>query len=320
MNVVIVGGFLPYPANSGSRIRMLNLAVRLAKRHRITYVATRNPDRAEGRQALDHLGDHGIEAVEVEHTPLPKRGPRFYAKLAANLVSPVPYSVASFDSPALRARRGRDRLAAPRRPLAGRLALRHGRVLRDRRRRHDRHDAKRRDAGLGALRLDRDEPVETGLYRRPGAASSRVTRAGCSPRPDGSSPSARRMPPWFGSASACRPTASTSSTTASIARSSNPSPPPPTTTPGASSSWAASTAPEPRRARPAPRPHLPGRARGRSPTRRSRSSAATRPRRSSGGWPRPPARRCAPTSPTSARISRGPASWPCRCGSEAVRA
>ena len=31
-----------------------------------------------------------------------KSGPRFYARLAANLASPVPYSVASHSSPALR--------------------------------------------------------------------------------------------------------------------------------------------------------------------------------------------------------------------------
>lgn len=101
MNVVIVGGPLPYPANSGNRIRTLNLVVRLARRHRITYVGTKNPDRAEANSALEYLGDHGVEAVEVGHVVPPKSGVGFYARLGANLLSPLPYSVASHHGPAL---------------------------------------------------------------------------------------------------------------------------------------------------------------------------------------------------------------------------
>ncbi|MFO0907032.1 MAG: glycosyltransferase [Isosphaeraceae bacterium] len=103
MNVVTVGGCLPYPANTGGRLRTLNLLVRLARRHRITYLATRNPDRAEASAALAYLADHGIEPVEIEHTVLRKSGPRFYARLAANLASTLPYSVASHHAPAINA-------------------------------------------------------------------------------------------------------------------------------------------------------------------------------------------------------------------------
>ena len=58
----------------------------------------------EGRQpqALIGLGDHGIEALFVDH-PLPrKNGLPFYGRLAANLLSPLPYSVASHASAELR--------------------------------------------------------------------------------------------------------------------------------------------------------------------------------------------------------------------------
>ena len=107
LNVVVVGSDLPYPANSGGRIRTLNLLVRLAKSHRVTYIGTRNADRAEGRAALEYLGDHRVKAIEVEHTVPAKAGLRFYARLAANLASPLPYSVATHQSPALtRAVRG----------------------------------------------------------------------------------------------------------------------------------------------------------------------------------------------------------------------
>ncbi len=101
MNVVVVGGALPFPANTGSRIRTLNLLTRLARRHRITLVGTRNPDPRAGRAAVEYLDDHGIKAVEVEHVVPSKSGPGFYARLAANLASPLPYSVASHIGPAL---------------------------------------------------------------------------------------------------------------------------------------------------------------------------------------------------------------------------
>jgi glycosyltransferase involved in cell wall biosynthesis len=101
MNVVIVGGNMPYPATSGNRIRTLNLVVRLARRHRVRFLGPRNPDRAEAAEALAYLRDHKIEAVEVEHTVPKKSGPGFYARLAANLASPLPYSVATHHSEAL---------------------------------------------------------------------------------------------------------------------------------------------------------------------------------------------------------------------------
>lgn len=101
MNVVVVGGALPYPADAGNRIRTLNLLVRLARRHRVTLLAARNPDRREARAAVEYLADHRVEAVEVAHAVPPKSGARFYARLAANLASPLPYSVASHHGPAL---------------------------------------------------------------------------------------------------------------------------------------------------------------------------------------------------------------------------
>ena len=103
MNAVIVDGDAAYPPSSGKRLRTLNLMLRLARRHRITYIARCHDGPEAAKRAAEFLGDHGIEAVLVEH-PLPrKRGPAFYARLAANLFSPLPYSVASHDSPPLRA-------------------------------------------------------------------------------------------------------------------------------------------------------------------------------------------------------------------------
>ena len=102
MNVVIVDGDVSYPATSGKRLRTLNLMLRLARRHRITYIARGDAGSAEARQATEFLGDQGIETIVVDH-PLPRKsGPLFYARLAANLLSALPYSAASHHSPRMR--------------------------------------------------------------------------------------------------------------------------------------------------------------------------------------------------------------------------
>jgi glycosyltransferase involved in cell wall biosynthesis len=100
--VAIVDEELPYPTTSGKRIRTLNLVLRLAGCHRVTYLCHRNADPDEARQAAAFLGDHGIETVVVDRAVPRKSGPLFYARLAANLLSPIPYSVATHTSRALR--------------------------------------------------------------------------------------------------------------------------------------------------------------------------------------------------------------------------
>ena len=102
MNAAVVDGDVCYPPSSGKRLRTLNLMLRLARRCSITYIARCHGGREEMKRAETFLGDHGIEARLVDH-PLPrKKGPAFYARLAANLLSPLPYSVATHDSPLLR--------------------------------------------------------------------------------------------------------------------------------------------------------------------------------------------------------------------------
>ncbi len=99
LNVIIVASELPYPPTAGNRIRTLNLALRLSRRHRITFLAHQSGDAAG---AVKFLHDQGIESVLVGRALPPKAGIPFYARLAANLASPLPYSVASHNSPALR--------------------------------------------------------------------------------------------------------------------------------------------------------------------------------------------------------------------------
>jgi len=106
LRVVIVDEELPYPPISGKRIRTLNLVLRLARRHDIRYLCHRNADPAELRQAVEFFRDHGITPVLSDSVVPPKSvhgGAKFYARLAANLLSPRPYLVDVNNSPALRA-------------------------------------------------------------------------------------------------------------------------------------------------------------------------------------------------------------------------
>jgi glycosyltransferase involved in cell wall biosynthesis len=102
LNVVIVDEELPYPPTSGKRIRTLNLTLRLARRHHITYVCHRNADAEEARRAAAYLAGHGIKAIAVDRAVPKKSGPAFYFRLAVNLTSPLPYSVAAHTSAALK--------------------------------------------------------------------------------------------------------------------------------------------------------------------------------------------------------------------------
>jgi len=101
LRVAVLDEELPFPATSGKRIRTFNLLSRLAERHRVTVLCHRNPDAAEAAAADAAFRQLGIETVIVERSVPSKSGPVFYARLAGNLLSPLPYSVASHSSPAL---------------------------------------------------------------------------------------------------------------------------------------------------------------------------------------------------------------------------
>ena len=102
LHIAVVDEELPYPANSGKRIRTLNLLLPLARRHRITYLAHPSVEPGETEQARAFLEEHGIK-VRIASRRLPaKSGASFYGRLALNLLSPLPYSVQTHNSPALR--------------------------------------------------------------------------------------------------------------------------------------------------------------------------------------------------------------------------
>jgi glycosyltransferase involved in cell wall biosynthesis len=103
LRVAVLDEELPFPPTSGKRIRSFNLLRRLADRHRVTVLCHRNPDPAEAAAAEAGFRRLGIETVVVDRAVPPKSGPGFYARLAGNLLSPLPYSVSTHASPALAA-------------------------------------------------------------------------------------------------------------------------------------------------------------------------------------------------------------------------
>jgi polysaccharide biosynthesis protein PslH len=101
LHVAVLDEELPFPLTSGKRIRTYNLLARLASRHRVTILCHKNPDRHEALVAEDEFRALGIETAVIDRTVPPKSGPSFYARLASNLLSPLPYSVATHASLAL---------------------------------------------------------------------------------------------------------------------------------------------------------------------------------------------------------------------------
>jgi polysaccharide biosynthesis protein PslH len=106
LRVAVIDEELPYPAISGKRIRTLNLIQRLAERHEVSFLCHRNPDPREAAAAIEFFRDHGIRTIVADRAPPPRStlqgGAKFYARLAANLLSPLPYLVTANCSPQLR--------------------------------------------------------------------------------------------------------------------------------------------------------------------------------------------------------------------------
>jgi glycosyltransferase involved in cell wall biosynthesis len=100
--VVVVDEGLPWPLDSGKRIRTVELLRRLAGDFRIRLVAPRDP--ADPESSLDALRDLGIEPVPVPRRAPRKRGVRFALDLARNLATPRPYMAMAHRSRAVRAR------------------------------------------------------------------------------------------------------------------------------------------------------------------------------------------------------------------------
>lgn len=98
MRVVIVNEGLAYPPKGGNWLRTLNLMLPLAARHEITYLCRGSADREAVETARAFYAEHGIRAIVSDDHPHENRGAGFHARLVANLISPLPFSIAAHRS------------------------------------------------------------------------------------------------------------------------------------------------------------------------------------------------------------------------------
>ena len=96
MRVLVIDEEVPFPLNSGKRLRTFNLLKHLASRHEITFVCRYH----DGVDEFDpqQLEAAGIRTVVVPHPVLKKAGLRFYFTLLANVLSRYPYVATSHHS------------------------------------------------------------------------------------------------------------------------------------------------------------------------------------------------------------------------------
>src|ERR1044071_6033382 len=101
MHILWLKTELLHPVDKGGKIRTYHMLKELKRQHRVTYLTldegTAAPD------ALEKATEYCHELITVPHQTSAKFSARFYAELAQNLVSPLPYFVKKYESAAMRA-------------------------------------------------------------------------------------------------------------------------------------------------------------------------------------------------------------------------
>src|SRR5438874_13668298 len=85
LNVLVIDEYFPYPPDSGKPIRTWNLLRRLSEHHQVTLLCYGNAAHVQAPASPLH--------AEFVAPLVPHAGFDLYARLAANLLSPYPYSV-----------------------------------------------------------------------------------------------------------------------------------------------------------------------------------------------------------------------------------
>lgn len=88
---------LLHPVDKGGRIRTYQMLKELRKEHHITYLTLDDGNAAP--DAIEKAQEYAHEVLTIPHRTAPKFSGRFYAELAGNLFSEVPYFMAKYRSP-----------------------------------------------------------------------------------------------------------------------------------------------------------------------------------------------------------------------------
>jgi len=99
VNILWVKTELLHPLDKGGKLRTYHMLRELKRVHRITYVTL--DDGHAAPDALERAKEYCDEAVRIPFHPRVRRSLGFYAGLALNLLSPLPYAVAKYRSRAL---------------------------------------------------------------------------------------------------------------------------------------------------------------------------------------------------------------------------
>ena len=91
---------LLHPVDKGGKIRTYHMLRELRRAHHVTYLTL--DDGAAGAAARAQAEEYCHELVCVPHRTRPKFSPGFYAELALNLISSLPYFMKKYESAAMR--------------------------------------------------------------------------------------------------------------------------------------------------------------------------------------------------------------------------
>jgi polysaccharide biosynthesis protein PslH len=91
---------LLHPVDKGGKIRTYQMLRALKREHHVTYLTL--DDGTAPAEAAELAGEYCHELVRVPHRTREKFSAGFYAELAANLVSPLPYFMKKYESGGMR--------------------------------------------------------------------------------------------------------------------------------------------------------------------------------------------------------------------------
>ncbi|CAA9293264.1 MAG: FIG137776: Glycosyltransferase [uncultured Gemmatimonadaceae bacterium] len=89
-----------HPVDKGGRIRTYNMLRELAREHHVTYLTL--DDGTAAPDAAARASEYAHEVVRVPFAAPARGSSAFYADLLRNAVSPLPYAIARYHSPAMR--------------------------------------------------------------------------------------------------------------------------------------------------------------------------------------------------------------------------
>jgi glycosyltransferase involved in cell wall biosynthesis len=102
MRILWIKAELLHPVDKGGRIRSYQMLRALSRQHHVTYLCL--DDGLAAADAVERAREYAQEVVVVPFRPPRKLTVGYFADLLRNLFSPLPYAIARYDSPELRAR------------------------------------------------------------------------------------------------------------------------------------------------------------------------------------------------------------------------